>query len=91
MIHLDTSFLIHSLLAGSPEDSMLRTWLADGASLAMSAIAWTEFLCGPVSPDHVDLASAVISARVPHTDVLASSAANCSTTRAGAGAPWPTA
>lgn len=48
MIHLD--FLVRSLGRDSPEDRRLRAWLGAGEPLAMSAIAWAEFLCGRDAP-----------------------------------------
>ncbi len=68
MIHLDTSFLIRALRAGSPEDARLRGWLRESEPLGMSALAWAEFLCGPVSAAHVRLAESVIPTRVPVTE-----------------------
>jgi predicted nucleic acid-binding protein len=50
VIHLDTSFLIR---AGSPstvEARRFRTWLDRGETVRISAVAWAEFLCGPVTP-----------------------------------------
>ena len=49
MIHLDTSFLIQALRAGSSQEKRLVAWLAAGEELGVSAFAWAEFLCGPVS------------------------------------------
>src|SRR6185295_6860720 len=57
MIHLDTSFLIHGLVPGSPEDHALRKWLEDGESLGTSTVAWTEFSCGPLAEGQRELAS----------------------------------
>jgi predicted nucleic acid-binding protein len=65
LIHLDTSFLVPALAAGSPQDRRLRAWLLAGEPLAVSAIAWAEFLCGPVEPADVDLVGRVVSERVP--------------------------
>jgi predicted nucleic acid-binding protein len=48
LVHLDTGFLIRALVRGSPEDDVLRTWLAGDTPIAMSAVAWAEFLCGPL-------------------------------------------
>jgi predicted nucleic acid-binding protein len=65
VIPLDTSFLIRALVAESDEDGQLRRWLSEGLPLGMSAIAWAEFLCGPVEPQHVNLAVRVIPEHVP--------------------------
>ena len=68
MIHLDTSFLIRGLVPGSVEDRALRRWLKDGERLVMSVIAWTELLCGPLAESHIELASQVVSERVPFVE-----------------------
>ena len=60
MIHLDTSFLIRGLARNSPEDRKLRAWLKGGEPLAMSSISWTEFLCGPVGVEEVELAGRIL-------------------------------
>jgi predicted nucleic acid-binding protein len=60
MIHLDTSFLVRALLAGSPQDRMLREWLHRGERLGISSIGWAEFLCGPLEPDQLELASSLL-------------------------------
>jgi predicted nucleic acid-binding protein len=53
-VHLDTCFLIRSLIPGSAEDKALRGWLGRRVQVAISAIAWAEFLCGPLTdPDRV--------------------------------------
>ncbi len=65
MIHVDTSFLIRALTKGSSEDRRLRNWLRDGESLGISAISWTEFLCGPVDEEEVELATYVLREQVP--------------------------
>ncbi len=63
MIHLDTGFLIRALVRGSPEDSRLRTWLRDNERLAMSTVAWAEFLCGPLGPNEIALATRIVPIR----------------------------
>jgi predicted nucleic acid-binding protein len=68
MIHLDTSFLIGALVPGSPEDRLVRSWLRAGEPLAASAIAWTEFLCGPLAGQEVNLAERLIASRSPFLD-----------------------
>lgn len=65
IIHLDTGFLIRALVSGSGEDRELRAWLRRGAALGMSAIAWAELLCGPLTAEHTDIAGRVVGDRVP--------------------------
>jgi predicted nucleic acid-binding protein len=67
VIHLDTSFLIRGLVAGSHEDASLRAWLMAGEPLGMSTIAWSEFLCGPVGAAAVELASRIVATPVAFT------------------------
>ncbi len=50
MIHLDTNFLVGLAHNSFREDGLLRRWLADGRPLGTSAVAWVEFLCGPLQP-----------------------------------------
>lgn len=64
MIHLDTNYLIGLLVKGSPESGDVDTWLAAGESLASSAIAWTEFLNGPVAALEVSRAETVLQSRI---------------------------
>lgn len=59
-VHLDTSFLIRALAAGSAEDRRLRQWIREGVTLGASAIAWTEFLCGPVEDQDLELAKKLL-------------------------------
>jgi predicted nucleic acid-binding protein len=49
VIHLDTSFLIRAGVRGTAEAERLRSWLSRHTTVRISAVAWAEFLCGPVS------------------------------------------
>ncbi len=49
MIHLDTNFLIDALVPGSSQEAQLVAWLDAGETVGISALAWGEFLCGPIS------------------------------------------
>ena len=60
MIHLDTNYLIGLLVKGSPQALEVDAWLAAGQPFAASAIAWTEFLNGPVTPLEVSRVEAVL-------------------------------
>jgi len=64
MIHLDTNYLIGLLVKGSAAALQVDGWLAAGESLAASAIAWTEFLNGPVTPLEASRAEAVLQSRI---------------------------
>jgi predicted nucleic acid-binding protein len=65
VIQLDTSFLIRALVKGAPQDKLMRQWLRDGTPLAVSAIAWAEFLCGPLRAKEIELAGQLIEEVVP--------------------------
>jgi predicted nucleic acid-binding protein len=67
MIHLDTGFLIRGLVPGTPEDARLRAWLSAGEAPGISAVAWSEFLCGPVPGEAVELAARIVGAPAPFT------------------------
>src|SRR5437667_1518282 len=64
MIHLDTNYLIALAVIGSPEAQRVDQWLAAGESVATSALAWTEFLNGPVQPQEIALVESVIESRI---------------------------
>ena len=59
MVHLDTNFLILALQTGTKEASLLRGWLETGERVGVSAVAWAEFLCGPLLAEDVALARAL--------------------------------
>ena len=75
MIHLDTCFLILGLVRDSPQAEKLRQWLVDGESLGISAIAWAEFLCGPVSKAQAELAARFLGDAIPFESEHAASSA----------------
>jgi predicted nucleic acid-binding protein len=75
MIHLDTSFLIRALVPGSAQGKALVGWMRAGEPVALSAVAWTEFACGPVSPTVVEHARSLFGEPVPFEGVHADLAA----------------
>src|ERR1700722_3340473 len=64
MIHLDTNYLIGLLVKDSAQAQTTDAWLAAGQTLAASAVAWTEFLNGPVTPLEISRAEAVLQSRI---------------------------
>jgi len=49
LIHLDSGFVIRE---DTPEGTQLNRWVARRVRLGISAIAWSEFLCGPLDETH---------------------------------------
>lgn len=64
MIHLDTNLLIDLVTIGSPHIAVIRQWLESGEELAVSAIAWSEFLNGPHTKQQKDAVQAVVEGRI---------------------------
>ena len=75
VIHLDTSFLIRALVQGSREDKALRSWIRKAAEIATSALVWSEFLCGPVSPEGIELAAELLGEPLAFGAIEATAAA----------------
>lgn len=50
MIHFDTNFLVRATVTGSPAHQEFRQWSAAAESFGVSAVAWAEYLCGPLDP-----------------------------------------
>ena len=64
MIQLDTNVLIGLADAETPIIRTVERWLIERETLAVSAIAWFEFKCGPLEEDAISLIEHVISGRV---------------------------
>jgi predicted nucleic acid-binding protein len=54
MICLDTNYLIRLLIPETMESKRVKKWLKQGEKLTTSAIAWYEFLCGPVGKAEIE-------------------------------------
>lgn len=64
MIHLDTNLLIDLVTIGSPHIAVICQWLEAGEELAVSAIAWSEFLNGPHTKQQKDAVQAIVEGRI---------------------------
>jgi predicted nucleic acid-binding protein len=62
VVHLDTNFLIQALVAGSAPEAKLVGWMSTGEQIGISAIAWSEFLCGPLASQDEALALSFLTA-----------------------------
>jgi predicted nucleic acid-binding protein len=52
MIHLDANILILATQRNSPVQRRLKRWLEQGEEFSSSAVAWTEFLNGPLTSEN---------------------------------------
>lgn len=68
MICLDTNYLVCALVPGSPEARAVGAWLKKGERLFTSAVAWYEFLCGPVRAEEVRLVRGLLAGGVSAYD-----------------------
>jgi len=76
MICLDTNYLIRGLISATEEADSITRWLEHAEPIGMAAIAWFEFLCGPVSSEEIQLAKAILTADILiFADVQATEAA----------------
>jgi predicted nucleic acid-binding protein len=75
MIHLDTNFLIRSLIPGSSEGARMELWIRNQIPLHVSALCWAEFLCGPLNPSDVPLLEQILGEPIPFTRLDAEKAA----------------
>lgn len=64
MIHLDTNYLIGLLVRGSPQAIEVGSWLAAGRTIAASALAWSEFLSGPITAVEITHAESLLQSRI---------------------------
>ena len=64
MICLDTNYLIRGLMTATEEAGRITRWLEQKEPISIPAVAWYEFLCGPVSDEEIQLAKVVLTAGV---------------------------
>lgn len=63
LIHLDTNALV-ALPLWSREGHRIIERIEQGARAEVCALVWYEFLCVPVSTEHVELVHAVLQGRI---------------------------
>ena len=76
MIHLDANFLIRAIEPGSSEDRAITGWYDAGETFAISAVAWAEFMCGPLDQSELDTAAGIIRQYIDFTPAQAEIAAH---------------
>jgi predicted nucleic acid-binding protein len=60
VVELDSNFLVAALNAVGSESNALQKWIQVGTKIQISAIAWSEYLCGPFDPDMVPFARKLV-------------------------------
>ncbi|MGI8482518.1 MAG: type II toxin-antitoxin system VapC family toxin [Chthoniobacterales bacterium] len=65
LVALDSNFLIDVLVAGSPHSRNLDAWLRAGSLIQISAIAWSEYLCGPLDAERIPTARKLVRSVEP--------------------------
>ncbi|MBV9182225.1 MAG: PIN domain-containing protein [Acidobacteria bacterium] len=75
IIHLDTSFLIRALVSKTTQTLEVARWINSGAVLRISAVAWSEFLCGPLDSTDLSLAGMMLGEPIPFVSEDAARAA----------------
>ena len=76
VVHLDANFLVEVADGGSSSVRKIERWLRERVSVQVSAIAWSEFLCGPLTEREVEDARAVVAVVEPFTADDAAAAAD---------------
>ncbi len=61
LVELDANFLVAVLTPTSRQSRDLRHWLESGLTVQISAVAWSEYLCGPLEPHIVPAARDLVS------------------------------
>lgn len=75
VICLDTNYLIHGLVTGSPEAAQIVRWYQSGEPMIAPMPAWFEFLCGPVTAFQVATIRAFLETLVSFDEPQATEAA----------------
>jgi predicted nucleic acid-binding protein len=76
-LHLDTNILIFGVDPAHPVHARLRQWRDAGRPVAVSAMAWAEFRCGPLTPAVLESWTELLADRILSVDpVIAERAAD---------------
>ncbi len=67
MIHFDTNYLVLAGRTGTPQAAAYNSWVLAGQQFGVSAMAWAEFMCGPVTSAEVATAVAMAGGPIPLT------------------------
>jgi len=68
VVHLDANFLVEVAASRPAQAREIERWLRDNRAIQVSALAWSEFLCGPLFEGELQHARAVVTSVDPFTD-----------------------
>ena len=68
LVELDSNFLVAVLDAGGSQSEALQRWVRAGARIQISAIASSDYLCGPLEPALVPVARRLLGSIEPFTE-----------------------
>jgi predicted nucleic acid-binding protein len=75
-VHLDTNYLIaYAGEASLDVVNLVEHWISQDRKLCCSAMAWAEFLCGPVLPEEISAMETLLDSVQPITPDLAAEGA----------------
>jgi len=76
IVHLDTNYLIAYAGEASPDVvTRVEQWIGQDFGICCSAMAWAEFLCGPILPEEIAAMETLLQSVVPITPGLAAEGA----------------
>ncbi len=61
MIELDANVLVAAVREEEQATKLIRRWVEKEEIIAMSSIAWSEFMCGPLTPDEEANATTIVT------------------------------
>jgi predicted nucleic acid-binding protein len=64
VIQLDANYLVLGSIPATRQAKHLQRWLNEGELLSASAIAWMEFVTGPVTPEVVESIRQMLEDRI---------------------------
>ncbi|MFN2508692.1 MAG: type II toxin-antitoxin system VapC family toxin [Chthoniobacterales bacterium] len=67
MLELDANFLVAVLRGDTRATNLAEGWLLRNEDIVMSAIAWSELLCGPLTGEEKERARLIVSRIEPFT------------------------
>jgi len=65
MIQCDTNFLVALENPDSPASERFKVWLSAQEEIRVSALVWTEYLCGPLPATKLEAAEVLFPLRDP--------------------------